>query len=154
MGRFYIEDEVFDRGYLKKMSGNDFKILASITRHYNKHGKCFPSIRRLAKFTNLHHTTVTSCLNNLELLGFLEQLRIKERYKLLYSFSKSARFLFIETNNVVKKPDTKETIKENFKEVNKFLKEKTKTPEEQERVKQHLAEIRKKLAKKLNWPKK
>lgn len=154
MGRFWIENEIIDGEWFGKLSGNDFKVLLKITRHYNKHGKCFPSIRKISELGNLHHTTVKKSLNKLELLGFLEQLLIKERCKLRYKFTKTARFLFVDCNNVLEKPDTKETFKENYKEENKFLKETKRTPEEQARINKQLALIRKNLTEKFGLMKK
>ena len=115
MGKFWIENQLVDE-YLKLISGNELKVLFKITRHYNKYGRCFPSIRKMSDKLNMHHTTITKCLERLELLGFLEQLKIKERSKLRYSFAKTARFLFIDSNKLLAKPDTKEDFKEVFKE--------------------------------------
>lgn len=154
MGRFWIEKEIIDGDLYGKLSGNDFKVLLKITRHYNKTGRCFPSIREISRLGNLHHTTVKKSLNNLELLGLLEQLVIKERCKLRYEFSKSARFLFIESNNVVEKPDSKETIKEKYKEEVNYFTTEERTPEEQERINKKLAQIRKDLTEKYGFMKK
>lgn len=113
--RFWIENE-FIESYLSKISGNATKVLLAITRHYNKEGTCYPSIRRLSKLTGLHHSTVTKCLKELELLGFLEQLIIKERCRLRYSFSKTARILLPKSSKLLYRPDTKEEYKEDLKE--------------------------------------
>jgi len=116
MKRFWIENSIYDDGWLKKISGNQLKVLLAITRHYNKQGKCFPSIRKLEVNIGLHHATIKQCLNQLQLLGFLEQLQIREREKLRYIFSKTAHEIFIEPNKLLVKHDTKEIIKENYKE--------------------------------------
>lgn len=144
MGKFWIENEIIDGGWFKKLSGNELKVLLKITRHYGTTGKCFPSIRRLSKLGNLHHETIKKCLNRLELLGFLEQLLIKERCKLRYNFSKTARFLLIESNKLPEKPDSKEVIKEDIKEdKNNIIINLNRTPEEQEKINKKLAEMRK-----------
>lgn len=114
-GKFWIENDLVDND-LKDVSGNAFKVLVALTRHYNRTGTCFPSIRRLSKLTGLHHETVTKCLRELELLGYFEQIVIRERCKLRYKFSKTARKLLVEHNNLLVKPDSKETIKEVMKE--------------------------------------
>ena len=121
MGRFWIENELVDK-YLDKISGNELKVLLKITRHYNKNGTCYPSIRKMEKDINLHHDTITACLKQLQLLGFLEQLAIKERCKLRYSFSKTARFFLTDSQNLLGKPDSKEDIiKEDIKEGKNFF---------------------------------
>lgn len=131
MGKFWIENDLVDH-HLDKITGNELKVLLKITRHYNKFGTCFPSIRKMEKILNLHHTTIAKCLENLQLLGFLEQLQIVERKKLLYKFSKTARFFLIESNKLLAKPDSKEVyIKEVSKEV-KFSSKKTSTYKELE----------------------
>lgn len=114
MGKFWIENQLVDE-YLMLISGNELKVLFKITRHYNKYGKCFPSIRKMAINLNMHPITISNCLKRLELLGFLEQLRIKERSKLRYIFSKTARFLLIDSNKLLEKSNTKEDIKEEYK---------------------------------------
>ena len=114
-GKFWIENELVDTD-LRELSGNGFKVLIAITRHYNKAGTCYPSIRRLAKLTGLHHETVTKCLVELKLLGYFEQLEIRERAKLRYVFSKTARRRLLNDANLLEKADTKETIKEVWKE--------------------------------------
>lgn len=153
-GHFYISNKIMDDGYLKKMSGNDLKVLIAIARHYNKYGKCFPSIRRMTEYLNLHHETIGNCLKNLKKMGFIEILEIKERCKLRYIFSNSARFLFSKPNNVVEKSDSKELKDINKEKELNNLTHKERTPEEQERINQNLAEIRRSLANKLCWVKK
>jgi DNA-binding transcriptional regulator YhcF (GntR family) len=148
MGKFWIENSIYDDGWLKKLSGSQLKVLLSITRHYDKYGKCFPSIRKLEENINLHHATIKECLNKLELLGFLEQLVIKERCKLRYIFSKTAHKIFLEPNKLLAKPDSKEVIKESIKEENFYSKNNKRTPEEQEHLNKTLAEMKKKLASK------
>lgn len=114
-GKFWIENELVDTD-LRVLSGNGFKVLIAITRHYNKAGTCYPSIRRLAKLTGLHHETVTKCLMELKLLGYFEQLVIRERAKLRYVFSKTARKRLLNDGNLLEKADTKEVNKEVWKE--------------------------------------
>jgi DNA-binding transcriptional regulator YhcF (GntR family) len=143
-GHFYISNKIIDDGYLKTMSGNDLKVLLKITRHYDKTGKSFPSIRKMSEQLNLHHETIAKSIHNLEVCGFLEQLEIRQRCKLRYIFSKSTRFLLINPNNVVEKTDSKD-IKDIKKEENNFLENKIRTPEEQARIDKHLDEIAKKL---------
>lgn len=141
-GHFYISNKIIDDGYLKKMTGNDFKVLVAIARHYDKYGKCFPSIRRMSKQLNLHHETIGNCLKNLKKMGFIEILEVKERCKLRYIFSNSARFLLSNPNNVVEKPDGKD-FKDIYKEkkINNLHSLK-RTPEEQERINKQLEEMR------------
>lgn len=143
MGKFWIDDKLVDEN-LDKLSGNDLKVWLKITRHFNKEGKSFPSIRKMEKIVNLHHTTITKCLNKLELLGFLEQLQIKEKCKLRYIFSKSARYLMPGRKNLLEEPDSKETFKETIKEENKIINN-YRTPEETTHINKILNDTRKAL---------
>lgn len=113
---FWIENDFIDEGYLAKTSGNAIKVLLAITRHYNKAGTCYPSIRRLSKLVGLTQETTSKCIKQLELLGYLEQLEIKERCKLHYKFSKTALFFRTKDEKLPEKSDTKEYFKESIKE--------------------------------------
>jgi DNA-binding transcriptional regulator YhcF (GntR family) len=143
-GKFWINNELVDN-YLNKISGNELKVWLKITRHFNKEGTCFPSIRKMTKVLNLHHSTITKCLKKLEVLGFLEQLEIKEKCKLRYIFSKSARYLMPEYKKLLVNPDTKEDIKEASKEDNNNLNNTKRTPEEQKSIDATLYKTRKDL---------
>ncbi len=143
MGKLWIENQLVDGGYLAKISGNEAKVLLAITRHYNRHGTCFPSIRRLSVLVGLHPDTVSHCLRKLVEHDYFEQLVIKERCKLRYSFTKTARFLLIDANKLPEKPGGKEDI---FKEVveEAFSPTKNRTPEQDERIRRTLERIRNK----------
>lgn len=146
-GHFYISNKIIDDGYLKLLSGNDLKVLIKIARHYDKHGTCFPSIRKMAIDLNLHHETIGNSLRHLKELGFIDILEIKQRYKLRYIFSNSARFLLLNPNNVVGKADTKD-IKDLYKEKINYLEKKPRTQEEQKHIDESLAQVRNNLEKK------
>jgi DNA-binding transcriptional regulator YhcF (GntR family) len=120
MGRFWIENELVDK-YISKLTGNEFKVMVIITRHFNKNGTCYPSIRRMATLGNINPETVSKCLKNLNLLGFLEQLEIKERCKLRYILSKSARHLLIDSNKLPQETSGKEE-KEDLRKTLSFKK--------------------------------
>ncbi|MFA6184484.1 MAG: helix-turn-helix domain-containing protein [Parcubacteria group bacterium] len=114
MGKFWIDNELIDK-YLTKISGNDFKVWCILSRHFNKKGTCYPSIRTISIKSGLHHETVSQCLKRLKLLGFFEQLEIKERCKLRCLFSKTARFLIPGNDNLLEETamkDNKEDLKE------------------------------------------
>lgn len=115
MGRFWIENELIDH-HLDKISGNELKVLLTVTRYYNKQGTCYPSIRMMSKKIKLNHETIGKCLKRLELLGFFEQIVIKERMKLRYIFSKTATNIFLNPPKLLQKPDSKEVYKEFIKE--------------------------------------
>lgn len=138
-GKFWIENELVDK-YLSILSGNEFKTLLAITRHYNKNGTCYPSIRRLAVLIDLDPDTVAKSLRALELHGFFQQLEIRERCKLRYVFSKTAAKLLVEPNKLPEKPRSKEVFKEVLKE--ERLESTERTPEEQERIRQSLESLR------------
>jgi DNA-binding transcriptional MocR family regulator len=114
--RFWMDNKLIDDGWLAKISGNAWKVLTAIARHYNINGTCFPSIRRLSLLIGLHHETVRKNLDELQLHGFLEQLEIRERHKLRYLFTKSARYLLRLEDSLLEKPDTKDISKEIVKE--------------------------------------
>ncbi len=120
VGRFWIHNDFVETG-LKTLSGNATKVLLAITRHYNAKGTCYPSIRRLAGLAGIHHGTARKCIDELQLRGFIEQLVVKERCKLRYVFTSTARKSFMEPNNLLAKPDTKEVIKELNKGNKKFV---------------------------------
>lgn len=120
MGKFWIENELVD-DWLYKISGNELKVLLCLTRHYNKAGTTFVSIAKMAKLLNLNPETVSKSVKRLNLLGFFEQIVIRERTKLRYIFSKTARNLFIETNKLPEKPESKEAFKEIIKETPKEI---------------------------------
>lgn len=140
-GKFWIENVLIDN-YLNKISGNELKVWCVLSRHFNKEGNCYPSIRTISKKTGIHHETTKRCLQKLELLGFLEQLIIKERCKLRYSFSKTALFLMPGNKKLLVNSDTKEDIKEELKE-NNNLYITQRTPEEQKRINAQLDILRK-----------
>ena len=75
----------------------------------------------MSKLGNMNSETVSKCLKSLNLLGFIEQLEIKERCKLRYILSKSARHLLIDSNKLPEKPDgkeVKEVLRNNPKQIN------------------------------------
>lgn len=115
MGRFWIEDDLVDK-HIHKINGNEVKVLLMIARHYDKSGQCFPSIRRLSVLGKMDASTISKALKQLRLLGFLEQLTIRERCKLRYKFSKSARYLTIDSNKLPEETTSKEIYKGNNKE--------------------------------------
>ena len=93
---FWVEDAIVDKGYLKSLKNNKLNVLWVITRHYNKHGHCYPSLRTISKFTGLHHSTVKKKIVELDELGFVKVTIIKEGYKARYSFTKTALEYFID----------------------------------------------------------
>ncbi len=114
MSKFWIENKIIDAGWLKIISGNDLKVLLKITRHYNKYGESFPSIRTMSADLNLSQNTISKSLDNLEKYGFLMITVKKQRYKLQYFFKKIAEFLIIDPNKLPKKLRAKEELKEEY----------------------------------------
>ncbi len=115
MGRFWIENEVVDRA-MKGLSPSAFKVLLAVVRHYNKHGQCYPSIRRISSLANLHHITVRKSVDEIKLQGYFEQVWVYERKKLRLVFSKTALKLFHLDKKLLEKTETKERMKEVLKE--------------------------------------
>lgn len=116
IGKFWFWNQVIDSGYLRYLKNNIFNVLIVITRHYNKSGSSFPSLRRIAELTGLHHSIVKKKILALEKLNIIKVDITKNGCKARYNFTQSAIEDFVDPNKLLIKPDTKDVVKEVIKD--------------------------------------